>query len=110
MTYAMYFAHGYSREKFESKSLDYTLHSCAAEIWGLAENVKKGIQVHNRVIEALSVSEKVPLVDQQALIPKAGIYFNDVCHLTQKGCDLFVDHVLEGVTRILDRSGGPASS
>ena len=94
MSFAFYVPGDYSFEKFEKKSLDYCLFDSPIEIWGTPENVIAGITVHNEIIrEVAAGSDQVRFVDQNGLIPKNGLYFNDICHLTEKGCERFVDNL-----------------
>jgi hypothetical protein len=85
---------GYSFERFKRKTLDYGKYLFAIETWGIPKYVDRCIQAHNDVIKEFIDRPKVIFVDQAILIPKKGIYFNDVCHLTAKGCALFVDNIL----------------
>ncbi len=95
MPFAFHLPSDYSLEAFEARGLDYCLHSCAVEIWGRPEHIAKGIRAHNEILLSLAEgSDNVLLVDQRAGIPRSGRYFNDVCHLTQKGCGLFVENLV----------------
>ncbi|MCF8062168.1 MAG: hypothetical protein K9M82_06605 [Deltaproteobacteria bacterium] len=109
MTFCSYLPENYTLERFQEGALDYCLHSCAVEIWGEREHVVKGLQAHNRVIRNLEerFSEGVRLVDQEERMPRGRDYFNDVCHLTQRGCDVFVENIVRGIGDLLP-PGGPA--
>ena len=110
MTYASYVAPGYTLESFQRRELDYTLHQTPIEVWGSPANVVAGIEVHNRIVKELSADPPggavVKLVDQASLIPKSGIYFNDICHLTTAGSIAFVDNLIDSLT-VLYREWSP---
>lgn len=93
-TVAFYVPQDYSLSRFREKTLDYGRHITPIEMWGDPVCVIKGIKVHNQVVRDLSTRPGVIFVDQEKLIPKKGIYFEDVCHLTEKGAQNFVDHIL----------------
>ena len=101
MTFSFYVPRNYSLEKFESKSLDYCLYYSPIEIWGTPKNITNGITVHNEIIKNFSgYSDSVTFIDQNALIPKNRLFFNDISHLTQKGCEKFVDNILSRINDI----------
>lgn len=94
-SFAYYLAPGYSEEAFRALRLDYSLHAFPVELWGKPPYVTAAIDAHNDAVARLAAAVPgVLYVDQNALIPKTGEYFNDVCHLTGKGCESFVDNVL----------------
>ena len=98
MTFASYIPNDYSLSKFKGKLLDYGRHRCPVEDWGYPQSVAKGIKVHNEIIrEAAMHYNNLVFVDQDKLIPKSGLYFDDICHLTEKGCEKFVDNILEAL-------------
>jgi len=106
MTFSYHVPEDYSETKFENKSLDYsfddTLCSLAIEFWGKPENVVAGISAHNAIIE--DVAERynnVTFIDQNKLIPKKGQYFNDICHFTYEGRDIFVDNISQAILEIV---------
>ncbi len=102
MTFCSYLPEDYTLERFEAGTLDYCLHSCAAEIWGAPEQVAKGLKAHNRVIRELGkrFSKEVLFVDQAKHMPKDREHFNDICHLTQRGCSLFVKNLLQEIQTV----------
>lgn len=79
----------YSLEKFNNRTLGYAyryIDCCAAELWGVPENVVKGIEAHNNVIFA----ERQNYV----YLPTDGISaeitnFTDICHFSEKGNEKF---------------------
>jgi hypothetical protein len=103
MTFAYYLPENYDYDKFKAKSLDYTLHLSEIEIWGTPENVIAGLAAHNLVIQQISSHHKnVYFIDQYNLIPKNGEYFNDVCHLTYKGAEAFVNNILNLIKDLMN--------
>ncbi len=98
MTFAYYIPHNYSLQMFQGKVLDYGRHQCPVEYWGKPECVARGMTVHNEVIKDIARRHGQALfVDQDGLIPKNGFYFDDVCHLTDNGCERFVNNLLDGI-------------
>lgn len=95
MSFAYYLPGDYSEDKFESRQLDYTVHTFPVELWGEPECVAKGLGAHNEVAEELArASEGVWFVDQDSLIPDDGRHFNDICHLTHEGCERFAENLV----------------
>lgn len=102
MTFAHYLPDGYSEDAFKARSLDYTTHLLAVELWGKPECVVAGIAAHNAVvIELASGSDGTLFVDQERLMPDEGTYFNDVCHFTHEGGRRFVDNLLDAVRPLM---------
>jgi hypothetical protein len=105
MTFCSYLPENYTLERFEERALDYCLHSCAVEIWGAPDHVVKGLKAHNRIIRGLQARfQGVRLVDQEGRMPRGRDHFNDICHLTQRGCDRFAANVVRGVRDLLPPS------
>lgn len=122
MTFAYYLPDGYSPEKFKAKELDYAAHRFPVELWGRPDCVVKALEAHNAEIVSLAgqsrsgvISEDalkfkvargadstgigdegsgVWFVDQQALMPDEGAFFDDICHFSQRGCERFVENML----------------
>ncbi len=105
MTFAYYLAPGYSEEAFRRVALDYSLHAYPVELWGRPPDVVRALETHNAIVRRLAATAKsgVLFVDQDALLPKDGEHWNDVCHLTGRGCQRFVDYLMDVV------AGGLAS-
>ncbi len=96
MTFAYYVPDGYSEEAFRAKTLDYGRHLKPIELWGEARNVVAALEAHNRVVAELAAAHpEAVFVDQQALLPKSGEVFDDVCHLTPHGSRLFARNIAE---------------
>ncbi|MFQ5646624.1 MAG: hypothetical protein ACE5GM_06825 [bacterium] len=101
MSYVSYVPENYSLAGFENKELDYTLFQGAIEMWGKKENIIAGINTHNKIIKELAGRYRASYIDQQKLMPKSGRYFNDICHFTCEGCNLFVDNMLDEISKIM---------
>jgi len=98
MSFAFYLPEDYTKEHFENRKLDYTVHTFPVELWGKPECVVAAITAHNEVAAELARQyPEVIFVDQDRLIPKDGRHFNDLCHLTNEGCERFVDNVLDTI-------------
>jgi hypothetical protein len=98
MSFAYYLPANYSRELFEQGALDYGAGAfhLAIELWGLAANVAKTIDIHNSVIRELARKyTNVTYIDEQSLLPKNARIFSDPCHLTDAGCKEFARNVAD---------------
>jgi len=97
--YAYYVPFNYSLPAFLSKTLDYQTHDSPIELWGLPLQVANGVEGHNQVLRSLvQNNSEVIYYDMNAIIPKNKYYFNDICHLTNRGCDLFAKKVVLTLT------------
>jgi len=97
MTYAYHIPPDYSLARFEKGQLDYaqsTVKGSPVEIWGLPENVRKGLDVHNKVLREVAQIDGVFFVDQQALLGGHAKDFIDVCHLSPVGMEQFVQNLV----------------
>ena len=87
-TYAWNQPEDYTFEAFYEKQLPYYDEQLfPTELYGMPENIRKGLQIHNNIINTLSKEHPdLPYIDVNSNIPDTHEYFNDVCHLTDKGC------------------------
>ncbi|MFN8854426.1 MAG: hypothetical protein ACK50P_02615 [Planctomycetaceae bacterium] len=100
MSFAFHFVDDYTREKFKKRQLDYCLHISPTDIWGPHDQVRHGVEVHNEVITRVAHAHpEVIFVDQQGAIEKSGRLFNDSCHLTSEGCQIFVNNLVQELLR-----------
>jgi hypothetical protein len=105
MTYAYHIDPNYTEEAFEAQELDYDAHVSTIALWGTPENVKRTLDVHNAVTRRIAAENPgVTLIDEQALMPTGARYFNDICHLTDAGCAVFVQHIRDGLASSLARN------
>lgn len=111
MTFAYYLADGYSDEAFRARELDYADRKSPVGIWGKPGNVTAAIDAHNQVLRRVGGDyQNVHLVDQSALLPKAGRFFNDICHITHEGTRRFVDNMIPTALDVVSASNEPTSS
>jgi lysophospholipase L1-like esterase len=97
-SFASYVPPNYSREAFDARALDYAYRgqSVPLEVWGLAENIVRGLAAQNEAIAALAAEHPdVRFVDVAAAIPREGRYFKDVCHLSREGMERLVAAVVK---------------
>jgi hypothetical protein len=106
MSFAFHIADGYSRQAFEALQLDYTRHRSPLRWWGTVEGVRAGIEAHNRVVSELAAERGTLFVDQAALMPADRRYYNDVCHFTVDGSELFVEHMMPVLRQVMNASRG----
>jgi hypothetical protein len=100
MTFATHFDPRYDRQRFKQLGLDYCLHISPTDIWGPADQVRNAVSVHNRVIVDLAQAHPdVVFVDQEAGLEKTAVNFNDACHFTAHGCEIFVNALVDELLR-----------
>ena len=102
MTFALNIAEGYSKDAFEGLELDYTRHRSALRWWGTPEAVLAGVDAHNAVVRELAAKRRTLFVDQALLIPPERRMYNDVCHLTVAGSELFVEHMMDSLKKVVE--------
>jgi hypothetical protein len=108
MTFAYYLPTLYSKGGFEARDLDYTAHAYPVELWGKPDCVVRALKAHEDVVRSLWSSDpSVHFVDQNALIPHDALHFNDICHLTDEGCERFVDNMLPAIRDVMARKSKP---
>ncbi|MCF2486948.1 hypothetical protein [Dyadobacter sp. CY347] len=91
MNYASYFPEGVKLTG-EQKDMDHFAgchYASPVTIWGQADNVKKGIQVHNQILTDLAKRNQTHFYDMEANMPKDGSFFCDVCHVSERGAQNF---------------------
>ena len=107
MTFASYIPDNYSLENFYKLQLDYNLHDSAIELWGLPGNVRTSIEKNNSSIRRLAKQNTdITFVDMAKIIPNGRVFYNDVCHLTHTGSELFVKNLVDATIPILNRKQG----
>ena len=94
-TFSFYLTDDYNLNDFKAKRLDYAFNTsaCPVELWGYKENVKNSIVRHNKIIYDLYRQDSLDICffDMNKYIPKNGENFNDICHLTKIGSEIFVE-------------------
>lgn len=92
VTFAWYVPANYTEEAFRCKRLDYGRMEFPIELWGYPTNVVAGLEAHNDQIRHLAEAHtEARLLDMKQRMPASGRYFDDICHFTRAGCDLFAD-------------------
>jgi len=66
-------------------------------MWGIPDNVVKGIDAHNDAILDLSKHHHFLFVDQKKRIKPTRINFRDICHFTDVGAQRFAKNIVEEV-------------
>ncbi len=90
MTFATHHPDDYSHETFDARRLSYGRHRIPTEAWGLPDIVVSCVDEHNDMIEEVAAArDGVLLVDQAAAIEGGAEMFDDVCHLTLAGAQVF---------------------
>lgn len=84
MSYASYFPEGIKLvgEKSEETFFGDCTYRTSINLWGDADNVRKGILTHNEQMMDLVAHNKVDFLDMASLMPVHKQYFCDVCHLS----------------------------
>lgn len=102
MSFAYHSPAEYSEERFDGRTLDYTVHASATELWGKQECVVAALDLQNATLqELIGEFPGSSWVDQNGLIPKQGEFFNDICHFTHEGSERFVENLLPAVLPLL---------
>lgn len=106
MTFGWYIPQNYSLKACRAKKLDYADSPAPSvvELWGDIDGVKTGLAEHNKVVRKVAADNKqVFFVDAAILMPQKGEYFNDVCHLSEKGKKELYNITLTAVKDIMPK-------
>lgn len=93
-TYANYTPENYSLQKFNQKELDYREQRWPAEIYGDPIHMDACVNAHNSMIQSWKDSNHVSVLDLDSRIPKNKNYYHDICHITDRGCQLMAEEIL----------------
>lgn len=96
MTFAYCLPDSYSFEAFQNGELGYgegVDPAVPVEIYGSAENVRKGLEVHNQAIRELAGRNHTYFIDQQKFLEGDIESFIDVCHFSQRGINRFAGKI-----------------
>jgi lysophospholipase L1-like esterase len=96
-TFALHVPPDYSLEAFREKRLDYLLFYSPIELWGERDHVVAAVAAHNAVVRRLAARPGVLLVDQDRLVPRGARTFNDPCHLTNEGSEIFARNLVDAI-------------
>jgi len=97
LSFASYVPLDYTHERFLERQLDYAGYEVPIRLWGLEENVVRGLGVHNRVLRALAETREVRFLDLAAAMPAQGDHYLDICHFSRKGEERFASLVLDEI-------------
>lgn len=90
---------------YQREQLGHWVTGRKIEGWGTAAGVTAAIEAHNAVIRDLAAAHNhVITLDMNALMPHEGDVFVDPCHLSPRGCELFVDNLREPLQVWCDRA------
>jgi hypothetical protein len=110
MTFATYLPKGYdldaSSESQASDVNDYAGGGTSIlDMWGGGRNVVAALDRHNQVIRAeAEATSGIVFLDMAATLPTEGSLFNDVCHLSKRGCREYVKKMIPQMVQQI-RSG-----
>jgi hypothetical protein len=97
MTLAWNLPPNYSYQAFTANRIGYNnptnYDRWPVELWGPPDFVRKGLELHNRVVRRLAERHRVPLLDQEHLMGLDLRWFGDVCHLSEEGTDRFIENI-----------------
>ncbi|MBU4332842.1 MAG: hypothetical protein KKD07_00195 [Candidatus Omnitrophica bacterium] len=102
MTFAYYVPDDYSLEKYYKRELDWAKHDWPIEVIGKHDNVRKGMEIHNKVIEDVAIGtgqDMLMFLDMNNIIEKNKDNFRDVCHFTENGARVFVDNIVNRIVK-----------
>jgi hypothetical protein len=111
MSFAWYVPPGYSLERMRARRLDYSDPLLPLEAWGEPESVARALSAHDAVLrEAVARRPEVLFVDQEALVPRDGRHFRDVCHLSPLGAEVFLDGLERAILPLVTAAGRGAGA
>lgn len=82
-------------KKDEIKYFTKCFGSSLISLWGTGSHVRRGIQVHNEMLEKVAKTHNTYLFDMDSVLPKDSTFFCDVCHLSEKGAQLYANKLTE---------------
>ena len=101
MDYAHYISPHCPPNAFTVKRLDYGKHITPIEIFGLAKNVEKRFRLHSAFLAQVTALHPATIyLNQDANIPKLSLCFDDICYLTARGCERFVENIVTQITAV----------
>ncbi|TLV00390.1 hypothetical protein [Dyadobacter luticola] len=107
LKYASYFPKGAKLTGEDSDKARYAgcNYACSVSIWGDADNVKKGIFVHNQILTNLALKNRTYYFDMAGNLPQQPQFFCDVCHVSELGAQTFANKLAEYIVKekILER-------
>ncbi|WAC12214.1 hypothetical protein [Dyadobacter pollutisoli] len=101
MSYATYFPDNVklTGEESDMKHFAGCNYASPVTIWGKPEGVRKGVQVHNRILKKLVAANRVLFLDMKNRMPKDSTLFCDVCHVSEPGAQHFAHEIVQFIIR-----------
>ncbi len=102
LTTAFYIPNNYSQENLKNGLVDWNKNKSPVEGVGLPDNVRANLKVHNDVIKRTVQGFDYPemyFVDFDNMLEKSKLYYDDMCHFTDKGIDQFVDALVRTIQK-----------
>ncbi|GAB2785357.1 hypothetical protein GCM10027275_32300 [Rhabdobacter roseus] len=99
LSYASYFPEGVALtgEEADMQHFAGCNYASPVSIWGEAEYVAKGIQVHNNELRKLVTQYHPFYLDLEKKMPREPSFFCDVCHLNEPGAQYFSRQLAEHI-------------
>lgn len=98
MSFAWNLPVNYSHETFLSGSVGYAstnFEKYPVELWGSPEYVSEGLRRHNNVIRQIALIDGALFIDQESLMGKELLWFEDVCHFSDEGTVRFILNITD---------------
>jgi hypothetical protein len=96
MTFASCFPADYKRSDFEAGLIPYGEgmdEGLPIELFGLPDNIRQGLMVHNNILRELAYKHRCYFIDQARLMDDYPEYFIDVCHFSKQGITAFAINI-----------------
>ena len=100
-TFTYHLESGYTLKKFEERRYRDDRDRFPVEIWGYPKNVVKGIEAHNGIIKKMSGVDGLIVTDLDSMMKKNDEFFDDICHLTERGSERFAQIITHEITKII---------
>ena len=90
-TFASFIPADYTLERFEAGALPYKDPRLPVEVWGDAQEVRRCIAVHNQILRDLADKHaNAHLIELSPVFADSGDLFDDPCHFSPRGRELFI--------------------
>jgi hypothetical protein len=106
-TFALHLSENYAQKDKATRVAEYRMGDGLVEMWGSPEGVYKAVQAHNGVVRRLAGEySHTSLVELKDRIPCTPVHFYDVCHLTDGGCAIWMEHARPAMETIIAKRYG----
>ena len=65
--------------------------------WGRIEPTRIGVAAHNEVVGRLAAESSLPVADVAGAMPRDGLHFGDICHLTPTGEEILGTQIADAI-------------